>query len=82
MTAYQTAVMKLRDGEGSDPSARVRKRVVEGVFWREVSRGSAWGSSQLRALVVRDGLGAVYGIAQSSVRARPCWTPPITPSTG
>jgi hypothetical protein len=77
MTAYQTAISNGDDGKSSgDPwkdapaPAKVAKRILEGVFHREVSPAQIPLLTNAMHWSYGTAWGAVYGVVQGTVRTR------------
>lgn len=68
MTAYQLAVAKLRESESSSAPAEVGKRIIEGVFKREVPEERMNALNNAMHVAYGTGWGALYGVMQSSLR--------------
>ncbi len=68
MTGYQLAVASLRDGDSSSAPAEVGRRVIEGVFQREVPEERMDDLNNAMHVLYGTSWGPVYGIAQSTLR--------------
>ena len=68
MTGYQVAVAKLRDSESSSAPADVGRRIIEGVFHREVPEDRMDDLNNAMHALYGTSWGPVYGVAQSSLR--------------
>lgn len=71
MTAYQTAVMKARESEASTVPAQVGKRIIEGVFHREVSDEAMGPLNNVAHILYGTSWGSIYGIAHGSKDGSP-----------
>lgn len=71
MTAYQTAVMKIRGTEGSDVPGQVAKKIGEGVLERDVPEHRMDMLNNAMHWTYGTSWGALYGVVQSSLHARP-----------
>ncbi|MCW2952895.1 MAG: hypothetical protein JWQ48_2065 [Conexibacter sp.] len=71
MTAAQTAVMKARGQEGSTLPAEIGKRIIRGVFQRDVPEDKTALLNNAMHWAYGTSWGAVYGIVESSVHAPP-----------
>jgi hypothetical protein len=69
MTAYQVAVAKARDSESSTMPAEVAKRIIRGVFQREVSDEQTETLNNAMHIAYGTGWGALYGLAQGTLDA-------------
>ncbi len=67
MTGYQVAVAKLRDSDSSSAPAEVGRRIIEGVFQREVPEDRMDDLNNAMHALYGTSWGPVYGIAQSSL---------------
>lgn len=67
MTGYQVAVAKLRDSDSSSAPAEVGRRIIEGVFQREVPEDWMDGLNNAMHALYGTSWGPVYGLAQSSL---------------
>ncbi len=67
MTGYQVAVAKLRDSDSSSAPAEVGRRIIEGVFQREVPQDRMDDLNNAMHVLYGTSWGPVYGIAQSSL---------------
>lgn len=67
MTGYQLAVAKLRDSGSSSAPAEVGRRIIEGVFQREVPEEGMGALNNAMHVVYGTSWGPVYGVAQSSL---------------
>ncbi len=70
MTGYQLAVAKLRESESSSAPAEVGKRIIEGVFKRDVPEDRMEALNNAMHVAYGTSWGPVYGIARSSLRRR------------
>ncbi len=68
MTGYQLAVAKLRGSGSSSAPAEVGKRIIEGVFKREVPEDRMEALNNAMHVAYGTSWGPMYGIAQSSLR--------------
>lgn len=66
MTGYQMAVMKARGSEGSTTPAEVGKRIIEGVFQREVPENRIGLLNNVVHVLYGTSWGAVYGLVHAS----------------
>lgn len=71
MTAVQTAVAKARDAEASTTPAEVGRRIIEGVFQRQVPEERTEALNTAMHWGYGTSWGALYGLAQGTVHARP-----------
>ncbi|MFZ0088263.1 MAG: hypothetical protein WAL63_02060 [Solirubrobacteraceae bacterium] len=67
MTAYQLAVAKLRDSGSSSAPGEVGRRIIEGVFEREVPEDRMDDLNNAMHALYGTSWGPVYGVAQSSL---------------
>jgi hypothetical protein len=67
MTGYQVAVARLRDSESSSAPAEVGRRIIEGVFQREVPEDRMDDLNNAMHALYGTSWGPVYGVAQSSL---------------
>ena len=67
MTGYQVAVAKLRGTDSSSAPAEVGRRIIEGVFQREVSEDRMDDFNNAMHILYGTSWGPVYGVAQSSL---------------
>lgn len=65
MTGYQVAVAKLRDSESSSAPAEVGRRIIEGVFQREVAEDRMDALNNAMHVLYGTSWGPLYGVAQS-----------------
>ena len=66
MTAYQTAVAKARDAEPSTTPAEVAKRIIRGVFQRQVPEEKTELLNNAMHWIYGTSWGAAYGIVSGS----------------
>jgi hypothetical protein len=71
MTAVQLAVIKTRGSRPSTTPAEVAKRIIRGVFQREISDEHTEVLNNAMHWVYGTTWGALYGIVQGTVHARP-----------
>jgi len=67
MTGYQLAVAKLRHSGSSSAPAEVGRRIIQGVFQREVPEDRMDALNNAMHVAYGTSWGPVYGIAQSSL---------------
>lgn len=70
MTGAQTAVTKLRDQEPSSTPAEVGKRIIEGVFERQVDDEQMELLNHAMHWVYGTSWGVLYGLAEGTAGAR------------
>ena len=68
MTGYQVTVAKIRDSESSTAPAEVGRRIIEGVFQRDVPERRMDALNNTMHVLYGTGWGPVYGIVQSSLQ--------------
>ncbi len=71
MTGYQLALAKVRDSGSSSAPAEVGRRIIEGVFQREVPEGRMDALNNAMHIAYGTSWGPVYGVAQSSLGLPP-----------
>lgn len=67
MTGYQLAVANLRGSGSSSAPAEVGRRIIEGVFHRQVPEDRMDALNNAMHVAYGTGWGPVYGVAQSSL---------------